>query len=304
MIKTNFIYNREDYLEKRLAGKDVISVAVLYGINAIHKASGNFTVLVVNMKEFSFYTYNIDKGRFSVLCFEESKPYTLADVIPLGIPDGLKNEKMQKWWNCVFFERDGKRTYDSFYDDLHIADNTNVAFKDVIKGFGSALSKMPLSKLGNHVFLTGDLAENPLFQYVLQSHLSKEISILRCNEETISYSENEMVILPKEKLDGLKLNTNITMDLASMVNEPINITLPLDSSTMKLDSSIKGKEMLPNTNIKWEDILNDKEHEDYRIKGTDLFFKTVKLHVECDVFQNIFLYCEDMSGNQKVIQVK
>lgn len=292
MIKTNFIYNREDYLEKRLACKDVISVAVLYGINAIHKASGNFTVLVVNKKEFSYYTYDIDQGRFSVVCFEESKPYTLADVIPSGIPDGLKNKKMLKWWNCVFFERDGKRTYDSFYDDLHIADDTDVTFKDVIEGFGSALSKMPLSKLGNHVFLTGDLAENSLLQYVLQNRLSKEISVLHCDKEATSYSENEMVILPKEKLDGLKLNTNITMDLASMVNEPINITLPLDSST--LDSM-----MLPNT--KWEAICID-SRKDYSIN--DLDFKTVKLHVEYDVFKNIFLYCEDMSGNQKVIQVK
>ena len=299
---TNYIYNSKDYLIKRKAGENVTSAVALYGINAMatQEASSNFTVLAVNMKDFSFFRYDVVQDRFRVLDFEESTPHSLAVVVS---PAMLQNKKMLKWWNCVFFEHNGKRYYDSFYDDLHIADDTSVTFKDVIKDFDSALSNMPLSKLDNHVFLTGDLAENPLLQYVLQDHFSKKVNNLHCEKEATTYSENEMVILPKEKLDGLKLNTNITMDLASMVNEPINITLPLDSSTMKLDSSIKGKEMLPNTNIKWEDILNDKEHEDYRIKGTDLFFKTVKLHVECDVFQNIFLYCEDMSGNRKVIQV-
>ena len=291
MTKTNYIYNSKNYLKKRLAGEHVTSAAALFGLQALamHKTSSNFSVLVVNIKDFSFYRYDVVQDRFRVLDFEDLRPHSLADVVS---PTMLHNEKMLKWWNCVFFERDGKRTYDSFYDDLHIADNTIVTFKDVIKGLGSALSKMPLSKLGNHVFLTGDLAENPLFQYVLQSHLSKEISILRCNEENISYSENEMVILPKEKLDGLKLNTNITMDLASMVNEPINITLPLDSSTMK-------SMMLPN--IKWEAIRID-SRKDYSVNGMD--FKTVTLHVECDVFQNIFIYCMDMNGNPpKVIQV-
>lgn len=291
MTKTNYIYNSKHYLIKRLAGEDVTSVVALFGVQAMamHKTSSNFTVLAVNVEDFSFYRYDVVQDRFRVLDFEESTPHSLADVVS---PAMLQNEKMLKWWNCVFFERDGKRTYDSFYDNLHIADDTDVTFKDVIEGFGSAISKMPLSKLGNHVFLTGDLAENPLFQYVLQSHLSKEISILRCNEETISYSENEMVILPKEKLDGLKLNTNINMDLASMVNKPINITLPLDSST--LDSMMLS-------NIKWEAICID-SRKDYSIN--DLDFKTVKLHVEYDVFKNIFLYCEDMSGNQKVILVK
>ena len=282
--------NIKDYLEKRLLGETIISAATIYGINAMatDNTSDNFTVLAVNMEDFSFYRYDVVQDRFRVLDFEESTLHSLADV---ASPAMLQNEKMLKWWNCVFFERDGKRTYDSFYDDLHIADNTDVTFKDVIKGFNSMLSKLPLSEFGNHIFLSGDLAENPLLQYVLQNRLSKEISVLRCGKIPASYSENEMVVLPKE-LDSLKLNTNITINLASMVNKPINITLPLDSST--LDSM-----MLPN--IKWEAICID-SRKDYSIN--DLDFKTVKLHVECDVFQNIFLYCMDMNGNPpKVIQV-
>ncbi len=280
----------EDYLNKRLAGKCVTSAVALFGINAItlYKASSNFTVLAVNMEDFSFYKYEVIQDRFRVLDFEEAIPGAHTNAIS---PVRLRDKAMLKWWNCVFFECDGKRSYDSFYDDLHVADDTDITFKNVIKGFESALSKMPLSKLGNHVFLTGDLAENPLLQYVLQNRLSKVISILHCDNEAATYSENKMVILPKEKLDSLKLNTNITIDLASMVNKPISITLPLDSATM--DSM-----MLPN--IKWESIRIDSS-KDYSVNGLD--FKTVKLHVECDVFQNVFLYCEDMSGNQKVIQV-
>lgn len=291
MVKMDFIYNTKDYLKKRLAGKSVSHAAALFGINvmATHNASDDFTVLVVNTKDYSFFRYNVAQDRFRVTGFEESALCSLTDVIS---PVRLQDKVMLKWWNCVFFERDGKRTYDSFYDDLHIADNTNVTFKDVIKGFSSALSKMPLSKFVNHVFLTGDLAENPILQYVLQECFSEEISVLHCDKVATSYSENKMVIMPKEKLVRLKLNTNTTIDLASMVNEPINITLPLDSSTME-------RLMLPN--IKWDAVRID-NRKDYSVNGLD--FKTIKLHVEGDLFQNVFLYCEDMSGNRKVILVK
>ena len=298
MTMTNYIYNSKEYLKKRLAGEDVNSAVALFGINAMatHDVSGNFTVLAINMNDYSFFRYDVaqDGYRFGVLLdgqnqldFEESEPHSLTNVVS---PAMLQNKAMLKWWNCVFFERNGKRSYDSFYDGFHIANDTDVTFKDVIKGFESVLSKLPLYKLGNRVFLTGDLAENPLLQYVLQNRLSKEISVLRCNE-TASYSESDRVILP-EKLERLKLTTNITMDLASMVNKPINITLPLDSSTL---------ESMMLQNIKWGDICIDRR-KNYSINGLD--FKTVKLHVECDVFQNIFLYCMDMNGNPpKVIQV-
>lgn len=289
MTKTNYIYNRQDYLRTRMAGEDVSSAVTLIGINAMamSKGDGDFTVLDVNTKDYSFFRYSATQDRFRVLDSEESIRHSLNDIVS---PLSLQNKTMLKWWNCVFFERDGKRFYDSYYDKLQIDDNTNVTFKDAIEGFSAALPKMPLSNLGNHVFLTGDLAENPLLQYVLQNRLSKEISVLRCNE-TASYSESDRVILP-EKLERLKLNTDITMDLASMVNKPINITLPLDSSTL---------ESMMLQNIKWGDICID-SRKNYSINGLD--FKTVKLHVECDVFQNIFLYCEDMNGNSpKVIQI-
>lgn len=289
MTKTNYIYNRQDYLRKRMAGEDVSSAVTLLGINAMamRKDDGDFTVLHVNTKDYSFFRYSATRDRFCVLDSEESICHSLNDIVS---PLSLQNKIMLKWWNCVFFERDGKRFYDSYYDKLQIADNASITFKDAIEGFSSALPKMPLSNLGSHVFLTGDLAENPLLQYVLQHRLSKEISVLRCNE-TASYSESDRVILP-EKLERLKLTTNITMDLASMVNKPINITLPLDSSTL---------ESMMLQNIKWGDICIDRR-KNHSINGLD--FKTVKLHVECDVFQNIFLYCEDMNGNSpKVIQV-
>ena len=101
--------------------------------------------------------------------------------------------------------------------------------------------------------------------------------------------ENEIVILPKERLDNIKLNVNESVNLTKLVATPLHITLPLDSLASKMSSDIK-----------WEDILVDKQ-EDYSV--VDLAFKTVCLEVECDCFQNIFLSCQDLKGNRKVIQL-
>lgn len=292
MIKTNYINNSEDYLRKRLAGENVTSVATLYGINAItvRKTSEKFTVLVVNINDYSFFRYEVNQDRFRVSDFKESTPHSLADVVS---PIMLKNEKMLKWWNCVFFERDGKRFYDSVYDDLHVADETYITFKDVIKGFDSALSELLLSILSYPVFLTGDLAENPLLQYVLQQQFSmKEIMVLTCKEkENLYVNENDIVALPESQLNKLKLNTNTTISLASIVSNPLRVILPLDSSIRSVMVS----------NLKWEDVLIDSQN-DYCLK--DLGFKTVSLSVECDSFQNIFLSCVDLNSNCKVLQVK
>ena len=53
--------------------------------------------------------------------------------------------------------------------------------------------------------------------------------------------------------------------------------------------------MMSETN--WDSML-DNQRADYSVGNFD--FKKVNVQVECDVFQNIFLICDDLDGNRKV----
>lgn len=282
--------NSKDYLKKRLSGEKIVSAATVYGVNAMasQRCSDSFIVFALNHNGFSCFEYKVNQGKFYVSYCKENKPLNLTKISI----EMLQDEAMLRWWNCVFYEQTGIRYYDKEYDTLRIANDCNTVFKDVIKEFSDSVSSMDFPKKECPIFLTGDLAENPLLQYVLQQQLSmKEIMVLTCKEkEDLSVNENDIVALPESKLNKLKLNTNTTISLASIVSKPVRITLPLDSISNVM---VLG--------IKWKDTLVDNQ-SDYCVK--DLGFKTVSLSVECDSFQNIFLSCMDVNGNRKVLQVK
>lgn len=286
--------NSKDYLQKRLSGEKIVSAATIYGINAMssQKPSDSFIVFALNYNGFSCFEYRVNRGKFYVSACEENKVLNITKLSA----EMLQDEAMLRWWNCVFYEQAGIRHYDEEYDTLKIANDCNTVFKDVIKEFSDSISSMGFPKKRCPVFLTGDLAENPLLQYVLQQQFSiKEIMVLTCKEkENISINENDIVALPESKLNELMLNTNTNISLASIVSKPVRITLPLDSisSVMVLDLD---------KNKKWEDALADKQ-KDYSVGNID--FKVIDLQVECDSFQNIFLSCLDINGNRKVLQVK
>lgn len=283
--------NSKDYVQKRLSGEKIVSAATIYGINvmASHKCSDSFIVLALNHNGFSFYEYKVNEGKFHVTGCIENKP---LNITKLSI-EMLQDEAMLRWWGYVFYEQEGIRFYDKEYDTLKIANDCNTVFEDVINEFTDSISSMGFPNTGGPIFLTGDFAENPLLQYVLQQQFSlKEILVLTCEEkEDLSINENDIVTLPDGKLNKIKLNMTSTISLASIVSKPLRITLPLDSSK----SSVMVSE------LKWEDILSDNRN-DYSVNN--IGFKTIMLSVECDSFQNIFLSCLDVNGNRKVLQVK
>lgn len=286
-----YVNNYEDYCRRKLSGDDVVSVATKYGfeIMSLNMQLSQFVVLELNKNDYSFYEYEVIKSKFRVKEYSDAISYNITEVITNEM---LQDEALLRWWNSVFYEQAGIRYYDKEYDTLRIANDCNTVFKDVIKEFSNSVSLMDFPKKEFPIFLTGDLAENPLLQYVLQQQFSmKEIMVLTCKEkEDLAANENDIVVLPESKLNELKLNTNTPISLASIVSKPVRITLPLDSisSVMVLDKN-------------WEDVLADKQ-KDYSVGNMD--FKVISLHVECDPFQNIFLASRDIRGNRKVIQIK
>lgn len=284
------VYNYEDYLKRRLAKEDVISIAAVYGYNALQMdvKSSEFIVLELNHDIYSYYRYVKDNDRFYVSEHDDNIPYNINRLIASEM---LHNRSMMRWWNCVFFEIDGKRTYDNSYDDLKIADESDRLFKNVLKDLMSVVSNIHLKISNSSVFLTGDLSKNPMLQYVLQKQYeSSRFIVLQSAKDSTLLDEKQVVVLPKEKLSKLVLRTNVHIDSSSIVSEAVNITLPLDTSTNSI--------MVSNTI--WKDILFD-EHVDYSAQG--LNFKNIRLQVDYDSFHNIFMNCQDTRGNCKVIKI-
>jgi len=281
--------NYNEYLRKRLRGEDVVSVATLYGFNALasNKTLDSFIVMELNKSDYSYYKYKVQDGKYYVTDYKEEA--VSHDITQVLTDELLQNETIMRWWKSVFYESDGICTYDHYYDLYKISDGNEVDFKDIIKNLSERVSALQLPVEGmSHVLLTGELSKNPMLRYVVQEKIGKAL-VLPETQQTESLNEHDIVALPKEKLLQLSLKATESIKLMKLVDAPINITLPLDSTNGVILSDKTWKDALAN------------EQEDYSVG--DLKFKNLNIQVKCDVFQNIFLSCKDLSGNRKVLHL-
>lgn len=280
------VYNNSDYLRRKLSGEEVVSAATLFGKEVIAHTADDFLVLVLNVESVSYYNFKNVEGKFHVTDYKESIPHTIVESVT---PELLYDEHATKWWSHVFFEHDGQCTYDTYYDDLKVSEESTVSFKELIDKVAASISAIQIPNTTSQVFLTGDLAGCTLVRYVLQMKLApSRVHILSMSSQE-DFDENQLVTLPVERLDQLSLFVNGTFSYLTLASAPVSITLPLLSM---------GSEMTPG--IKWEDMLVEQQ-KDYSVGNFD--FKRMSVHVECDPFQNIFLSCTDIKGNRKVKQI-
>ena len=281
------VYNYDDYIRRKLAGEDVVSATTLYGINAKDRNTEDFMVVVLNETDCSFYKYVLKDGRFHITDYQEVIQHSMADSLPLSM---VQNMDTIKWWNHVFFERNGICTFDTHYDTLRIAEDSEMTFKELMERIAQSLPSLGLPPITTQVYLTGDLA-CPVFRYVLQqANPSYNVWALPAISENVSLDENEVVPVPMELFDQLAINANGGMAFSLFARAPIIVNMPILS---------KDSEMAMDT--KWEDMLVDQQ-TDYTVGNFD--FKVIRLRVECDPFQNAFLSCQDTRGNRKVRQIK
>ena len=281
------IYNYEEYIRRKISGEDVVSAATLYGIKAKDRNSEDFMVVVLNETDCSFYKYVLKDGRFHVTDYQEVIKHGMADFLPLSM---VQNMDTMKWWNHVFFERNGICTYDAHYDTLRIAEDSEMTFKELMERTAQSLPSLRLPPITTQVYLTGDLA-CPVFRYVLQqANPSYNAWALPAISENENLDENEVVPVPMELFDQLAINANGGMAFSLFARAPVVVNMPILS---------KDSEMVMGT--KWEDMLVDQQI-DYTVGNFD--FKIIRLRVECDPFQNAFLSCQDTRGNRKVRQIK
>ena len=281
-----FINDNSEYLERKLSGEDVISSATFYGKKASESMLKSFLVIVLNETNYSFYKYEVEDNRFFVTDFKESMSHELASIIPLSF---VRDQASMKWWQQVFFEREGLCTYDTYYDSLKIAEDSEMTFKEANERLHKSLLNLDLPPITSDVFLTGEIV-SPMVRYNMQNIMGKyRVYPLLLGLDTEPINENEIVSYPSEKLDKFILKANGGIMLSMLALDPVNITLPVVSCQ---------EEMLSGT--KWEDMLGDQQ-KDYTVGNYD--YKIVTLKVECDPFQNAFLSCQDHKGNRKVIQI-
>lgn len=100
-----------------------------------------------------------DRNLLSEVCVEK-----LRSLLPHDIAD---DEKSRQWWDCVFFHKDGGYVYDKEYDNLHVSDNSDLTF-------GQLLSQVVMLNLssGTKICLKGESQEEilvPLTEETLNS---------------------------------------------------------------------------------------------------------------------------------------
>ena len=283
----SIVKNKDEYINRRLSGEEVISIASVYGYNAmeLYGSDGKLVVIEVNRNNLSYYEYLVSAKQFCVKYNKDNICHSIAEVLDASV---TYSQKIENWWKCVFYDDSGVICYDEEYDTLPIAEASEVQFSELISKLLNHLQSLNLPVAKSPIYLTGELSLNPMLQYIVQQVFSaQKISILP-TISSLAKSEYDIVLFPIERLKQIDLKVNRPIMLNTLLASPLEVRLPLDSS---LDTSMVLK-------TRWNEILSNNEC-DYSVG--DLRFKYISLWVECDVYQNIFFCCRDMHGRYKVI---
>ena len=285
----SIVKNKDEYVKRRLSGEEVVSIASVYGYNAmeLYGSDGKLVVIEVNRNNLSYYEYLVSAKQFCVKYNKDNICHSIAEVLDASV---TYNQKIENWWKCVFYDDSGVICYDEEYDTLPIAEACEVKFSGLISKLFKHLQSLNLPVAKSPVYIVGELSSNPMLQYVLQQVISAQTITKLTQINSFTESEHDIILFPIERLKQIELRVNRSIKLNTLVASPVNITLPLDSSL--------NAEMMLKT--KWNDILFNNE-PDYSVGN--MKFKRISLWVECDVYNNIFVYGKDMHGHNKVIKI-
>lgn len=284
------IKDQTDYIERRLAGEEVIPRAYLYGLIVAEEVQSADEVMVIsiNSLDYSIYIYEIKDGNFRIRSFQEIVHHSLSEVLT----NDMLDDQTLAWWKAVFFEKDGHSTYDNAYDVLRIAENRNQTFQETIQSVIRSFEGLNLSSVPSRVCIVGEYSKNPLVRYALQQKLdsNNNIYMIPCDDVKSDSFEGaqSQIILPTERIQAspMRINGSIFADL--FMQQSITITFPLPCIENVLVNDIK-----------WSQLISDST-PDYSVG--DLEFKKLFLQAECDVYGTIFLSCADIHGNRSIVK--
>lgn len=276
---------RSEYIKRRLKGENVIHKASLFGQFVLSNCSGNAMVISANKNSFSFYDYSIENNKFHLDFYQEYEDHGLIQVIT----DDLCDISTSKWWKHVFFDNDGKFTYDTSYDNLRISEKSDLTFLEMFKIMEEYFETISFERIPKLVYITGDYAQNPFVRYYIQERLfpiEPEVQIYTYDDSIIEgLSDLALhIALPQEKLLFTNIQVSDGLSLGTLVSKTITVDIPL----------LCSNNILVN-NISWNSLLLE-QNPDYMVGSYG--FKKVKIHAECDVFDSVFLSCTDLRGNK------
>lgn len=279
--------NTKNYIERKLAGEDVISPGSLYGHMALSERpqSDAFLVLNIDLERMSFYQYVSKSGRIRIVDYREDVSHAITELLDANV---WLDAATGRWWNCVFFDCNGHLNYDPSYDVLSISDNSDVPFKTLLDGVLTIFTSLFQTSNKAPLFICGELCQSPLIRYVLQQMTGFPVMVLSQQEKDLSFNENEVAAIPEEKLSQLSINSGTPISFRQMTSKPVAITFPISSLDSELTSDVPWKSLISDNSI------------DYSVG--EMGFKMVRLFVEYDSFQNVFLSSNDTRGNRKVIR--
>lgn len=284
------IKDQTNYIERRLAGEEVIPRAYLYGLTAVEKGTPANEVMVISISnlDYSAYIYEIKDGNFRITSFQENVHHSLSEVLT----NELLNQQTLAWWKAVFFEKDGQCVYDKAYDEFRVSEKGTQTFQEIIQSVKQSFESLNLPAISSIVCIVGEYSMNPLVRYVLQQKLASHnnIHMIPCEEmaDTFEGSQNR-IIHPTEKIQALPMRINGVLFTDLFMQQPIPITFPL----LCIDNVLVN-------DIPWSRLVSD-NNPDYIVGNLE--FKYLSLLAECDVYGDIFLSCEDSQGNNVIIKL-
>jgi len=246
----------------------------------------NFNILRITEDSIVNYPFELIDGRIKAISPITSLCDALKKILPSILLDDIQTNK---WWNAVFFEENGRFTFDSFFEKYAISDlqrykdgNLGCFIRDIRNMLEESVTPSLYSK---RVYLVGERICNPI-RYVLQSLLSASEFFLAPKYNHSAELSQEMIFCPQTELEKCELFVGGSSSLSEIVNKEARVLIPLNSMDLNTNVS-KG--------ISWNDILTDKN---YDFKAGKIEFKTLLLSAYYDVYNNIYIVSKDLNDKE------
>ena len=293
-----------DYISRRIAGEKVTTMASVLASLIDAKGMTDFAILQLDENLLHFTEFEVNDGRYHVVKQHKESNNAMNQVMPKQY---LTDEHTQKWWKSVFGEKNGRHTYDEFYDDFSVSDlkieadatssidsDKPLTFRDFLPNIKAVVGRWSFLHGISTLYVAGSYTCSLLFYIIEQSFAGVRVVSIAPGEVVSDADINETprVILPPT-LSQYKICICGGLSLTSLaITESLRISLPINDMILK-------DNIISNYSLMWENVVNpDAIVADYLVVETA--YKEIFLHIECDAYGNTFLISNDHLNNRIV----
>ena len=229
---------------------------------------------------------------------------TKYDILPFSINqiaaklDVSNVDKAIRWWNLCYSKHNNQISYDKYYDDYYVADDSSHQMRELEIIIKSLFERIPF-EVNLPIYVLGQVATyNPIL-YLLQKNMLANMVLIPDCVHINSYSDEELInirnkfsgIIEIARLSLYTIVNNGSLNISPDLGRPYLVSLPCDHISL---NDIAIGDLTYNTILPDNQILYDYQSGSYR-------FMYLEVTYFVDLFGNILMKATNSKYVSKIV---